>query len=146
LGFALNAWLTRNIKPDDLPKPRAHLGVIWGGVAAFTSTLVQIGGPPYFVFVLPQRLPKMLFVRTTSWFFALVNLMKVAPYGGLGRFSTVGLVTSAALFPVAVARNVLGVWLVRVTPEALFFRITNVLVLVVGLELTRQGLMELSGR
>ncbi len=145
LGFALNAWLTRNIKPEDLPKPRAGLGVIWGGVAAFTSTLVQIGGPPYFVFVLPQRLPKMLFVGTTCWFFALVNLMKVAPYVGLGQFTNSGLVTSAVLFPVAIASNFLGVWLVRVTPEALFFRITNVLVLVLGLELTRQGLMDLFG-
>jgi len=32
---------------------------------------------------------------------------------------------------------------VRVTPEAMFYRITNVIVFVLGLELTRQGVTEL---
>jgi len=143
LGFAANAWWFRNVKPADLPKPNVALGVGCGGLAAFTSTLIQIGAPPYYVFVLPQRLPKMLYVGTTCWFFALVNVMKVAPYFGLGQFSTEGLASSAALFPLAIASNMVGVWLIRVTPEALFYRITHVLVFVIGVELTRQGVMEL---
>ena len=36
-----------------------------------------------------------------------------------------------------------GVWLVRITPEALFYKITNVLVLLIGIELTRQGVRQL---
>jgi uncharacterized membrane protein YfcA len=143
LGFAINAWWFRNVTPADLPKPNATLGVGCGSLAAFTSTLIQIGGPPYFVFVLPQRLPKMLFVGTTCWFFALVNVMKVAPYFALGQFSTEGLATSAALFPLAIVTNMIGVWLVRATPEALFYRITHLLVFVLGIELTRAGVMEL---
>ena len=143
LGFAVNAWWFRHIKPDDLPKPRAALGTACGGLAAFTSTLIQIGAPPYYVFVLPQRLPKMLYVGTTVWFFALVNVMKVAPYVALGQFSTAGFATSVVLFPLAIAANFFGVWLVRVTPEAMFYRITNVLVFVLGCELTRQGVTEL---
>ena len=143
LGFAINAWWFRNVTPADLPKPNVALGVSCGGLAAFTSTLVQIGAPPYYVFVLPQRLPKMLFVGTTCWFFALVNVMKVAPYFGLGQFSTEGLTTSAVLFPLAIVSNMVGVWLIRVTPEALFYRITHVLVFVLGIELTRHGVMEL---
>jgi hypothetical protein len=77
------------------------------------------------------------------WFFALVNVMKVAPYAGLGHFSTAGLFTSAALFPLAIASNFLGVWLVRITPEGMFYRITNGLVFVLGCELTRQGVSKL---
>jgi uncharacterized membrane protein YfcA len=145
LGFAFHTWWFRHLKPEDLPKPRAALGTVCGAGAAFTSTLIQIGAPPYYVFVLPQRLPKMLYVGTTVWFFALVNVMKVAPYVGLGQFSTSGLATSAALFPLAIAANFVGVWLVRVTPEDLFYRITNVLVFAIGLELTRQGVMQLLG-
>ena len=37
----------------------------------------------------------------------------------------------------------LGVWLVRITPEGIFYRITYVLVFLLGLELTRQGVTEL---
>jgi len=143
LGFAINAWWFRNVTPADLPKPSAALGVGAGGLAAFTSTLIQIGGPPYFVFVLPQRLPKMLFVGTTCWFFALVNVMKVAPYLALGQFSTEGLATSVVLFPLAIVTNMIGVWLIRRTPEVLFYRITHFLVFVIGIELTRAGVMEL---
>ena len=142
LGFALNAWLRRK-RVDEIAQPSASHGVVWGGLAAFTSTLIQIGGPPYYAFVLPQRLEKMLYVGTTVWFFAMVNAMKVAPYFALGQFSTSGLLTSAALIPVAVASNILGVWLVRITPEALFYKLTNVLVLLIGIELTRQGALQL---
>ena len=94
----------------------------------------------------PQRLDRRVYVGTTVWFFALVNTMKVAPYFGLGQFSTAGLATSAVLFPLAIASNFLGVWLVRVTPEALFYKITNVIVFLLGVELTRQGLVELLWR
>jgi uncharacterized membrane protein YfcA len=142
LGFVAYAFITRG-RPPATERPHAGLGVAWGGLSAFTSTLIQIGGPPYYAFVLPQRLEKMLYVGTTVWFFGLVNSMKVVPYFALGQFSTAGLVTSAALFPLAIASNFLGVWLVKVTPERLFYRITNLIVLLLGVELTRQGLVEL---
>ncbi len=145
LGFAINAFWFRHVRPEHLPKPRPSIGVVCGAGAAFTSTLIQIGAPPYYVFVLPQRLPKMLYVGTTVWFFALVNVMKVVPYVTLGQFSTAGLATSAVLFPLAIASNFLGVWLVRLTPEAMFYKITNLLVLLIGLVLTRQGVVGLMG-
>jgi len=145
LVFALHAWLYRG-QTEVRPAPNPALGGVAGGLAAFTSTLIQIGAPPYYAYVLPQRLPKMLYVGTTVWFFATVNVMKIAPYVGLGQFSSAGLATSAALFPLAIAANYFGVWLVRVTPEQLFYRITYVLVFLLGLELTRQGAWDIVTR
>ena len=142
LGFVVYAVIRRN-RPVDRHRPHAASGVVWGALSGFTTTLIQIGAPPYFAFVLPQRLEKMLFVGTTVMFFAAANTMKVAPYLALGQFSTAGLVTSVALFPLAIASNYLGVWLVRVTPEAIFYRITNWLVFLIGCELTRQGVVGL---
>ena len=138
LGFVAYA-LFRHLLPGEPPRPRAAHGVFWGALSGFTTTLIQIGAPPYYAFVLPQRLEKMIYVGTTVMFFAAVNAMKVVPYFALGQFSTAGLWTSVALFPLAIACNFLGIWLVRVTPEAMFYQITNVLVLLIGLELTRQG-------
>ena len=145
LGFVAYAFITRG-RPPQIKRPHAAKGVGWGGLAGFTSTLIQIGGPPYYAFVLPQRLEKMLYVGTTVWFFGLVNWMKVVPYTALGQFSTAGLATSFVLFPLAIASNFLGVWLVKVTPEALFYRLTNVIVFLLGVELTRQGLVDLLWR
>ena len=142
LGFVGYA-LFRHWLPGEPSRPRASHGVFWGALSGFTTTLIQIGAPPYYAFVLPQRLPKMIYVGTTVMFFAAANVMKIAPYFALGQFSTAGLATSAALFPLAIASNFLGIWLVRVTPEAMFYQITNVIVFLIGCELTRQGVSQL---
>ena len=140
LGFVAYA-LFRYLLPGEPPRPRASHGVFWGALSGFTTTLIQIGAPPYYAFVLPQRLPKMIYVGTTVMFFAAANVMKIAPYVALGQFSTAGFTTSIALFPLAIASNFLGIWLVRITPEAMFYQITNVIVFLLGCELTRQGVM-----
>jgi uncharacterized membrane protein YfcA len=144
LGFVGYAIIRRN-RPVSRRRPHVAQGAFWGALSGFTTTLIQIGAPPYFAFVLPQRLEKMTFVGTTVMFFAAANVMKIAPYLALGQFSTAGLATSAALFPLAIAANFLGVWLVRITPEALFYQITNVIVFLIGCELTRQGVVGLMG-
>jgi uncharacterized protein len=113
--------------------------MFWGAASAFTSTLIQAGAPPFQVFVLPQRMPKMTLVGTTTIFFALVNVMKLAPYLALGQLSSETLATSAVLLPVAVATNFVGFWLVRVTPMETFYRIAYGLVLVLSVALVWQG-------
>jgi len=141
IGLALvaYAWLSPT-PPEASARPPVVYGVGCGGLAAFTSTLIQIGAPPYYVFVLPQRLPKMVYVGTTIWFFAAVNVMKITPYVALGQFSTSGLATSVVLFPLAIASNFLGVWLVRITPTELFYKITYLIVFLLSAELTRRGI------
>jgi uncharacterized membrane protein YfcA len=58
---------------------------------------------------------------------------------GLKQFSTETLMASAVLLPVAIATNFLGIWLVRVTPVELFYRISYWLVFVLSLALLWQG-------
>ena len=90
LGFVAYA-LFRHMLPGEPPRPRASHGVFWGALSGFTTTLIQIGAPPYYAFVLPQRLEKMIYVGTTVMFFAAANAMKIVPYFALGQFSTRGL-------------------------------------------------------
>jgi uncharacterized membrane protein YfcA len=137
IAFVLNAWFGRT--PHKGMEPNARSGLFWGGVSGFTSTLSQAGGPPFQVHVLPQRLPKMTLVGTTTMFFAAVNAMKVVPYLALGQFSTRNLATSAVLLPLAVVTNFLGVWVVRQTPTELFYRIAYVLVFIISSALIWQG-------
>jgi uncharacterized protein len=97
------------------------------------------------VFTLPQRMAKMTLVGTGTMFFAINNIFKLAPYVALGQFSTDGLATSAVLLPVAIAGNFLGVWLVRVTPTELFYRIAYWLVLAISAALLWQGTTRVLG-
>ena len=127
-------------------RPRAQHGTFWGAMSGFTTTLIQIGAPPYFVFVLPQRLEKLVFAGTTVMFFAAANTMKVAPYFALGQFSASNLATSVVLLPLAVASNFLGIWLGRRTPTELFYKIAYLLVFFISLALIWQGTYELLKR
>ena len=83
LGFVTYAFVRRGRTVQEQHPPASH-GVFWGALSGFTTTLIQIGAPPYYAFVLPQRLEKMLFVGTTVMFFAAANFLKIAPYFALG--------------------------------------------------------------
>ena len=130
-----------------MPRPASAgsvpAGVVWGALSGFTSTICQAGGPPYQMYVLSQKLPKMLYVGTTAMFFASLNAMKVVPYVALGQFSTKGFGTSLAMLPLALAANQLGFFLVRRISQELFYRLTLILMLVISVELTREGILQL---
>ncbi|MDB5615976.1 MAG: hypothetical protein JWQ24_214 [Tardiphaga sp.] len=140
MAFVFNVWLKR---AETLPQrmgPAA--GAFWGTVTGFTSFMTQAGGPPFQVYVLPQRLPKLVLVGTTTIFFAVVNALKIVPYFFLGQFSSANFTTSLALLPAAIAANFAGIWLVRNTPTGLFYKIAYALLLVISL-LLWQGVVEL---
>lgn len=140
--FVVNAWFGGSDRPPR--RPGWFSGIFWGAGCGFTSMISHAGAPPFYMHVLPQRLDRVTFAATSAVFFALVNVMKVAPFFALGQFSAENLYISALLAPLAVATNFLGIWLVRVTPNEVFYRIVYVIVLVIGLELIRSGVMGIS--
>jgi uncharacterized membrane protein YfcA len=108
--------------------------------------MTQGGGPPFQVYVLPQRLPKLMLVGTTTLFFAVINAMKIVPYFMLGQFTSANIATSVALLPIAIAANMAGIWLVRRTPTGLFYRIAYTLLLMISVVLLWQGISGLLHR
>ncbi|MEP7031468.1 MAG: sulfite exporter TauE/SafE family protein [Pseudolabrys sp.] len=143
LAFVLYTWIGPKRLADDVHAASVPAGVFWGVLSGFATCIAQAGGPPYQMYVLPQKLKKMTYVGTTAITFASLNWMKVVPYLALGQFSTNGFATSLALLPLAVATNLLGFWMVRVTPQEMFYRITLILMFLISLELVRSGLLEI---
>ena len=137
VAFALYTWLGK--VPAKPQRPSAPVGMFWGMLSGFTSTIIQVGAPPYQVHILPQRLDKLTLIGTTIIFFALVNVMKVVPYFALGHFSPRTLATSLVLLPFAIAANLFGLWLARKTPGELFYQIAYVLMFLISLGLIWQG-------
>jgi uncharacterized protein len=135
--FVLYTFIARVSKEPQ--QPSAAAGMFWGSLAGFTSTIIQVGAPPYQVYILPQRLDKLTLIGTTIIFFALVNVMKVVPYFALGQFSPRTLATSVVLLPLAIVANFAGLWLARRTPTELFYKIAYLLVLVISIALIWQG-------
>ena len=120
-------------------RPHAGHGRLLGRAVRLHLDAVQVGGPPFQIHMLPQRLDKLTLVGTTVIFFAILNLMKIVPYFALGQFSPRNLVTSVVLLPLAVVSNFLGIWLVRKTPTEQFYQIAYVLMLLIAIALLWQG-------
>jgi uncharacterized membrane protein YfcA len=116
------------------------VGVVMGGVSGFTSQVAHAGGPPFQIWALSRNFPHLVFVGTSSIFFAIINWMKVPAYAALGQFNTQNMTLTAIFLPLAVLSTMAGVRLVkRVSPER-FNTIIQLLMVVVGVELIRQAI------
>ena len=138
LLFILDALLPLRKKLEGLP-PSRPWGVFWGGFAGFTSFISHTGGPPFQIYVLPQRLPPAIYAGTTAFFFAIVNSAKLIPYFFLGQLSVANLTLSAALIPVGILGVLIGIFMVRRISMALFYRIAYWLVFLLALKLIWDG-------
>nr|WP_319384158.1 sulfite exporter TauE/SafE family protein [uncultured Roseibium sp.] len=118
-------------------------GFFWGGVAGFTSFISHTGGPPYQMYTVPLRMPKLLFAGTAVIFFAAVNAIKVVPYFLLGQFDTTNLATSAVLMPLALVATLAGVRLIRIINAETFYKLIYVFMGLIGAKLTYDGLTNL---
>lgn len=140
LAFSLNYWLRGRHAtaphPADVPR-----GLFWGTVSGFTSFVSHAGAPPYQMFVLPQRLDKMIYAGTTTILFAVVNAVKLLPYWALGQLSLANLKTVAVLFPFAIAATFVGVRLTRIIPQDLFYRLVIGALFLVSLKLIYDAIL-----
>lgn len=116
-------------------KPPAVAGVALGAAAGFTSTLAHAGGPPATIYLLPQQLPRHIFVGTNVIFFFVLNLVKLVPYWFLGLLRVGNLTTILLLSPLAYVGVALGVYLNRRFSDRWFNRLIYGLLLLTGIEL-----------
>ena len=134
--FALNRWFALTARvATRITTPGRLAGAFWGAASGFTSTLAHAGGPPFAVYMLPQRIDKTLLVGTSAVFFLAVNYVKLVPYAFLGQLNAANLTTALIFAPLAPLGIWLGVWLHRRVPEAPFYNISYALLLLTGLKL-----------
>lgn len=115
-------------------------GVVMGGISGFTSQIAHAGGPPFQIWALSRNFPHLVFVGTSSIFFAVINWMKVPAYAALGQFNAQNMTLTAIFLPLAIVSTLAGVKLVKhVSPER-FNMIIQLLMIAVGVELIRQAL------
>ncbi|MBL4915646.1 sulfite exporter TauE/SafE family protein [Szabonella alba] len=136
LGAVFAATRLAGIGVSAAPRPaRTGPGLFWGAVAGFTSFVSHAGGPPYQVYVLPLGLTKTVFAGTSTILFAWVNAAKLPAYWSVGMLSWDSLPVAVWLMAPASLAVLAGVRLVRVIPEALFFRIVLWALLLLSLRL-----------
>lgn len=133
--------LRRNtsVGPKSADVPR---GVFWGTIAGFTSFVSHAGGAPFQMYVLPQKLEKMVYAGTSTITFAIINLVKLPPYWMLGQVNVSSVEMAAKLVPVALFGAWGGYHLTRLLPEKLFYRIVEVALFILSIKLIYDALKD----
>lgn len=145
LFAAQRLWVERGgrvVAPSNAP---AWFGVLCGVGSGFTSQVSHSGGPPFQLYVLPKMLPRDCLIGTTAIFFCAVNWMKMPAYAALGQFTSVNLLVSAVLTPLAIVSTMAGVWLVRRIDGARLYTIIYALLFLLGIKLVFDGAGALLG-
>lgn len=139
IGFCLNSWL-RTSPTRAAGQPHKGWGRFWGALSGFTSFISHAGGPPFQVYMLPQKLPKLVFAGTSTLFFAAVNAAKLVPYQFIRPYNSDSLYQAAWLVPAALLGTVMGAWLTKRLADAWFFRLVQIGLFVVSLKLVWSAL------
>lgn len=141
VGFCLNAWLRKASQGPGSP-PHVGKGLFWGGLAGFTSFISHSGAPPYQVYMLPQKLDKLVYAGTTTLFFAIVNLAKLGPYQMMRPYTGEGLHFALTLLPFALTGTVLGAWLTKRLNDRWFYQLVQLSLFGVSLKLLWDALFK----
>jgi uncharacterized membrane protein YfcA len=145
LAYCFDLWRKRHRKlsprPADVPR-----GLFWGAVTGFTSFVSHSGAPPYQMYVMPQKLSKLVFAGTSTILFAIINAVKLLPYWALGQLNLENLRTAALLFPIGIIATLAGVRIVKIVSEEFFFRLVTIGLFAVSVKLTFDGLSALLAR
>jgi uncharacterized membrane protein YfcA len=128
------------------PTAEKHTPPTWAGVlltitSGFTSFVSHAGGPPVNAYVIPMRLPPLVFTATMAAFFFVVNLSKWIPYAWLGLLDLRNMATSLALMPLAPVGVWIGVRMAHRIQPQLFYRLIYLGMLLTGLKLVWDGFL-----
>ena len=126
------------IRAEGTPPPR-WAAPLCSTTSGFTSFVAHAGGPPLMAYVLPLKLAPVVASATMAVYFAMINLVKLVPFGALGLLDARNLATSLLLLPVAPLGVWLGVWLVRRIDPTWFYRLAYVGMGVAGFKLLYDG-------
>jgi len=140
--FALNnlsGW-AKSRPPTSASWPR---GVFWSGLSGYTSFLTHSGNAPIMTYLLPQRLPRQIYVGTTVWYFFVSNYAKIVPYALIGQFDRANLMTSLVLLPLVPVGVKLGVYIQGRLNERVFYQISYWSLLAIGIKLLYDGITRL---
>ncbi|MBX2884759.1 MAG: sulfite exporter TauE/SafE family protein [Granulosicoccus sp.] len=134
ISFCLYTWFG---KKSGQPAAPVHLGkgLFWGTLSGFTSFVSHAGAPPFQIYILPQKLPKMVFAGTTTLVFAAVNLAKIIPYSNIHPYTASTLQVSAYLVPIAALGTVVGKGLIERLSEKWFFLAVQIALFLISIKL-----------
>ena len=115
--------------------PSHAVGIPAGIGAGITSTFAHGAGPVVSLFLIPQQLPKEIYVGTTVLVFTWINWIKLPFFLANGLINAETFGQSLIFLPLIPVGVWVGVWLNRRVSEVWFLRLVYLLTLLTGLQL-----------
>lgn len=141
IAFTLDRFRAARSAAIAVPSAPTFLpGILWSGVAGFTSFISHAGGPPIMQYLMPQNMDKMRLVGTTVIFFTAVNFAKLGPYAQLGLVDLSNLAVSLLLAPAIPIGYFAGYRLLQAVDMRGFNLVTAWTLLAAGTKLVFDGL------
>ena len=129
----------RQVRRQQPPPENVQAHPIWAALtgvsAGFATMVANAAGPIMIVYLLAMRLPKLVFMGTSAWYFFVLNVFKVPFSYSLGLINAASLQISLALIPFALLGAVSGRVLIHYIDQNLFELLAIGLTLLAGLRL-----------
>ncbi len=115
--------------------PNHAVGVPCGIGAGVTSTFAHGAGPVVSLFLIPQRMPKEIYVGTTVLVFTWINWIKMPFFVAQGMITPDTLWMGLCYLPLVPFGVWLGIWLNRRLSERLFLKLVYGMTFLTGIQL-----------
>ncbi len=109
----------------------------FGSMSGFTTMVANAGGPAMSLYLLAARFSVLGFLGTTSWFFFVINVLKVPFSVGLGLITPASLRLDLALGPAVLLGAWIGRRVIGRVEQRLFETLVLATTLLAGLNLLR---------
>lgn len=122
LMVAMTLW-RRRTKKEEADTGGVLLAATYGTAGGFTTMVANAGGPVMSLYFLAARTPMQVFLGTSAWFFAIVNLVKVPFLAGLGLFTSSVLWLDLILAPAVLIGAFVGTRVAKRMNQQIFDRL-----------------------
>lgn len=110
-------------------------GIFWGIVTGITTFITHSGAPPSQAYLLPQKLPRLVFAGTMAITFAIGNVAKLPGYQSLGYFDGLNWTLVAGMTLVGIAGTGIGRWIVKRLTDQAYVRVVEGMLFILSLTL-----------
>jgi uncharacterized membrane protein YfcA len=140
-SVVLEVWRQRSEQDSDELEPMTNRGAIafFGTLAGMTTMAANAGGTAMTLYLVKMRVSMLAFMGTSTWFFFLLNCLKVPIVGSLGFITHETLVADLWFAPMIVVGAFVGIFTFRRMDQQLFVAIALALSTLAALWLIIHG-------
>ncbi|SJN49128.1 membrane protein, putative [Sphingobacterium sp. JB170] len=131
VGICTMLWLEQvsKTKQDALVR-KSWYSPVFGLILGFSTMIGNAAGPALSVYMLSKRLNKITFAATSAWFIMLLNFTKIPLQAFVWKnLSWQGFYINIVAIPFIILGGILGIWILKILPEARFRQLIISLVL-----------------